>query len=48
MTEAATPAPGTVDVERAGEIAILTIDHPPINALNLTVRRLLFQLTRCR
>jgi 3-hydroxyacyl-CoA dehydrogenase len=46
MTEAATPAPGTVDAERADGIAILTIDHPPINALNLTVRRLLLQLIR--
>jgi 3-hydroxyacyl-CoA dehydrogenase len=46
MNQVATPAPGAVEIERAGEIAILTIDHPPINALNLPVRIRLLQLIR--
>jgi 3-hydroxyacyl-CoA dehydrogenase len=46
MKEKATPTQGIVNVERAGEIAILTIDHPPINALNLKVRTLLLRLIR--
>jgi 3-hydroxyacyl-CoA dehydrogenase len=38
-TDSAQSDLGMVGVERAGEIVILTIDHAPINALNLTVRR---------
>jgi len=36
--------PGMVDIERVGEIVVLTIDHAPINALNLTVRSRLLSL----
>lgn len=43
-TDAAKCNPGVVGSERAGEIVILTIDRPPINALNVTVRNQLREL----
>jgi 3-hydroxyacyl-CoA dehydrogenase len=37
MTEPASPAP-PVRVERAGNVAVVTIDNPPVNALSQAVR----------
>jgi hypothetical protein len=46
LTAAATSGAGTVGVEHVGEILILTIDHAPINALNLAVRSCLLASIR--
>jgi 3-hydroxyacyl-CoA dehydrogenase len=46
LTAAATSGAGTVGVEHVGAILILTIDHAPINALNLAVRSCLLASIR--
>jgi hypothetical protein len=46
LTAVATSGAGTVGVEHVGEILILTIDHAPINALNLAVRSCLLASIR--
>jgi 3-hydroxyacyl-CoA dehydrogenase len=46
LTAVATSGGGTVGVEHVGEILILTIDHAPINALNLAVRSCLLASIR--
>lgn len=39
MNQQAFPATGTVTRERRDKVLVVTIDHPPVNALSADVRR---------
>ncbi|MGV5669727.1 enoyl-CoA hydratase-related protein, partial [Burkholderia pseudomallei] len=39
MNQQASPATGTVTRERRDKVLVVTIDHPPVNALSADVRR---------